>query len=114
MSDMKNENMFKRYFANFGLKQICDLAMIVAALVLIAGLFTAIGSVTAANIIILVGLAMYAISSCLAVFLSVRVLLSKINKRSPEYKRAIVNIVIMGVLFALSVFGVIWISVVII
>ncbi len=37
------------------------------------------------------------------------VLFSKnVNHRDPAYKSAIINVVIMGVLFALAVFGLVW------
>jgi hypothetical protein len=35
-------------------------------------------------------------------------LCSKINHRSPEYKNAIINTVIMGVIFAVALFGFIY------
>lgn len=104
----KQQNFFVRYFSNFGIKQACDIAMLVGAIVLIVGLFVALASVTAANIILIVGLSIYVLASATAVYMAVRVLLSDLNRRSPEYKRAIANTVVMGVLFALSVFGLIW------
>ncbi|MDR0426523.1 MAG: hypothetical protein LBH24_05045 [Clostridiales bacterium] len=108
MANTKKQNFFVRYFSNFGLKQLCDLAMIVGAIVLIVGLFVAIASVAASEIILIVGMGIYIAASAAAIYLSVRVLTGKLNHRSPEYKRAIANTVIMGILFALSVFGFIW------
>lgn len=97
----KKKNPIAAYFFPFGLKQLTDLLMLGGAIVLLVGLFTA-------NIIITVGLCIYALAAAIAIFRSVKVLTSKINKRSPEYKAAIVNTVVMGIIFVLTVFGIIY------
>lgn len=97
----KKRNFIQAYFSDFGVRQICDFLMLGGAIVLLVGLFVS-------EIVIAVGLGIYLAASCLAIFRSVRVLCSKINHRSPEYKNAIVNTVIMGVIFALALFGFIY------
>lgn len=101
----EKKNAIAHYFENFGLKQICDIMMILGAVLLIVGLFVSIASVVASEIILGIGLGIYIIACILALVSTVKVLLSKINRRSPEYKRAITNTVIMGVILALAIFG---------
>ena len=107
----KRNNVFKEYFSEFGLRQICDIVMLVGAITIIVGLFVAIGSVSASEIILLVGIAIYIVASGLAITRAVLVLVSNINHRAPEYKRAIVNTVIMSIIFALAVFALVWLIV---
>ena len=97
----KKRNFIQAYFSNFGVRQICDFLMLGGAIVLLVGIF-------ARNIVIAVGLGIYIVATLLALYRSVRVLCSKINRRSPEYKNAIINTVIMGLIFALALFGFIY------
>ena len=83
--------------------------MILGAVTLIVGLFVSLASLYVTIIILGVGLGIYVIASALAVLRAVLVLVSKINHRSPEYRRAIDNTVIMSVVFALAVFGLVYI-----
>lgn len=94
----KKRNFIQAYFSNFGIRQICDILMFGGAVVLLVGIFVS-------EIVIAVGLGIYLVATALAIFRSVRVLCSKINHRSPEYKNAIINTVLMGVIFALALFG---------
>lgn len=98
MAKSNKQNFFTAYFSNFGLRQICDFLMVGGAIVLLVGLFTQV-------IVITVGLGIYILATLIALFRSIKVLFSKINKRSPEYRNAIVNTVIMGVILVLAVFG---------
>ncbi|MDE6201505.1 MAG: hypothetical protein K2M47_06495 [Clostridiales bacterium] len=105
MAIKKKKNIFVRYFTPFGLRQVCDLVMLVGVVLLIVGLATVDG-------VLLAGFIAYAIGSGLSVARCCMVLFSKkINHRDPAYKAAIVNTVIMGVLFALAVFGLVWVIV---
>lgn len=97
----KKKNFIQAYFSDFGVRQICDFLMLGGAIVLLVGIFVS-------EIVIAVGLGIYLVATALAIFRSVRVLCSKINHRSPEYKNAIINTVIMGVIFALALFGFIY------
>ena len=102
MATKKKQNIFVRYFTPFGLRQICDIVMIVGVVLLIVGLFTVDG-------VLLAGFISYAIGSGLSVARCCLVVFSKtINHRDPAYKAAIINAAIMGVLFALAVFGIVW------
>lgn len=102
MATKKKKNVFVRYFTPFGLRQVCDLVMLVGVILLIVGLCNLDG-------VLLAGFICYAIGSGLSVVRCCTVLFSKkINHRDPAYKAAIVNAVIMGVLFALAVFGLVW------
>ena len=107
----EKKNAIARYFENFGLKQICDIMMLVGAITILVGLFVAISSVVASEIILGIGLGIYIIACILALISTVKVLLSKINHRSPEYKRAIANTIIMGIILALAIFGFIFLLV---
>lgn len=97
----KKRNPFAAYFTPFGLKQLCDILMLGGAVVVLVGIFVS-------DIVIAVGLGIFAVASAIAIIRSVKVLLSKINKRSPEYKNAVINTVVMSVFFALSLFGFIY------
>lgn len=101
----RRKNAFVRYFVPFGLRQICDLLLLSAAIVLIVGMCI---YETATTIVLLVGLIMFALGSLLAMVRAIRVLTSGINKRAPEYKHAIVNTVLMGIMLALAVVGIIY------
>lgn len=111
MANVKKQNIFARYFENFGLRQICDMMMVAGAILLIVGLSISAASLSASFIVLGVGLGIYIVASGLAIVRAVLVLTSKINHRAPEYKRAIVNTVIMGVIFALAVFALIYLLV---
>lgn len=98
----KKRNVFVRYFTPFGLRQVCDLIMLVGFILLIVGLCTVEG-------VLLAGFICYALGAGLSVARCCMVLFSKnVNHRDPAYKSAIINVSIMGVLFALAVFGFIW------
>lgn len=97
----KKKNFIQAYFSHFGIRQICDFLMLGGAIVLLVGIFTS-------EIVIAVGLGIYLVATVLAIYRSVRVLCSKINHRSPEYKNAIINTVIMGLIFGLALFGFIY------
>lgn len=97
----KKRNAFKDYFSNFGLRQICDFLMVGGMIVMIVGLCTT-------EVVVTVAMGIFIVASVLALVRSVKVLFSKINHRAPEYKAAIINTVIMGVVFALATFGFIW------
>ena len=102
MAVKKKRNAFVRYFTPFGVRQVCDLLMLAGFILLIVGLFTVDG-------VLLAGFITYALGAGMSVARCCTVLFSKkINHRDPAYKSAIINACIMGVLFALAVFGLIW------
>ncbi len=102
MAVKKKRNVFVRYFTPFGLRQVCDLVMLVGVVLLIVGLFNY-------DAILLAGFICYAAGAAISVVRCCTVLFSKkINHRDPAYKSAIINAAIMGVLLALAIFGIIW------
>ncbi len=102
MAVKKKHNAFVRYFTPFGVRQVCDLLMLAGFILLIVGLCTVDG-------VLLAGFITYALGAGMSVARCCMVLFSKkINHRDPAYKSAIINACIMGVLFALAVFGLIW------
>ena len=99
------------YFSNFGLRQICDIAMLLGAVLVLVGLFVALGSLKASHIILGIGLGVYIVATALSLVRTITVLVTVKNHRNPEYKRAIVNTVIMGIIFAIAVFGFVYLLV---
>ncbi|MCL2752201.1 MAG: hypothetical protein FWE62_05550 [Firmicutes bacterium] len=92
---------FKNYFSDFGFRQATGLALIAAAIVLLVG-------ICAKSVpVMVVGLALYAACGLSGVAQSVFVML-KNNKRSPQFKRAVISLVCMAVLLALSVLGIVY------
>lgn len=98
----KKQNFITAYFSDFGLRQICDFLMIAGAIVLIVGLSTKL------ELILTIGFGIYAAAAALAMARAIKVLVSGINHRAPEYKNAVVNICVMSAIFVLTVFGFIW------
>lgn len=101
MAKAKKKNFIAAYFSNFGLRQICDILMLIGAVMIIVGLCST-------ELVLTIGFGIYAVASALAIVRAVLILVSGINHRAPEYKNAIVNVCVMSVIFALSVFGFIW------
>ncbi len=97
----KKQNIFVRYFTPFGLRQVCDFVMLVGFVLLIVGLCTTEG-------VLLAGFICYAVGSLTSVVRCCITLFTTKNHRDPVFKTAVVNTVIMGVLFALALFGLIW------
>ena len=97
----KNQNAFVRYFTPFGLRQVGDLVMLVGFIILIVGLCTN-------DYVLLAGFICYLIGSGIAIARCCMTLITTKNHRDPVFKSALINVVIMGVLFALALFGMIW------
>ncbi|MCH5163088.1 MAG: hypothetical protein J1G38_06320 [Clostridiales bacterium] len=100
-SSRKNQNVFVRYFTPFGLRQVCDFVMLIGFVLLIVGLCTN-------ESVLLVGFIFYLVGSLGAVVRCCITLFTTENHRDPAFKTAIINVVIMGILFALALFGMIW------
>jgi len=104
MAKRKQKNVLARYFSPFGLRQIGDIILIVLAPIMtILGM--ALFSIT--PYILPVGLGLFMLGGCIAILRAVLVLVTTKNKRSPEYKRAIVNIVIMALIVIVAMIGMI-------
>lgn len=104
MERTQKKNVFVRYFTPFGLRQIGDLLMLAGFVVLIVGLCTV-------NAVLLAGFICYGAGSACAVTRCVITLVKTKNHRDPTFKNAVINVCIMGVLFALAVFGIVWAAV---
>lgn len=97
----KKQNAFVAYFTPFGLKQIADFIMLIGLVLLIVGLCTN-------KTVLLAGFVCYAVAACAAIALCIKTFITTKNHRDPKFKNAIINVSIMGVLFALALFGLIW------
>lgn len=99
------------YFSNFGLRQICDIAMLLGAILLIVGLFVSLGSLKAAYILLGIGLGVYIVACALSLVRTIKTIVTIDNHRNPEYKKAIVNTVIVAVILAVAIFGLVYLLV---
>lgn len=99
-----NGNNFKSYFSHFGLRQICDITLLTAAIILLVGMFVQPVAVK------IVGFVLFIVGSIIAIVRMILILVRGVNKSSPEFRNAIVNLVIMSVVFCLSLFGLIYCS----
>lgn len=86
------------YFSHFGWKQICDMVLVAAAVVLIVGLFAETPVVGA------VGFAMFAVGAAISAVMRF-VQLAHSPKGTPEFRNALIISIAMSVAFALSVAG---------
>lgn len=87
---------------------VCNLTIVAAAIVLLVALCVNNNNVTAFNVLILVGCAVCALAAIVVLVRAIMVLCGKLNHRSPEYKNAITCTVFMGIVFALSVLGLVY------
>jgi len=103
-SNKKKRNPFVAYFVPFGLRKASDLLMIVGAIMIFIGLF--VHGFRQVNAVIAIGLIMYLVASGISIFRCVTVLQDKeISTKAIARRNAIINIVIMGVVFVLAVLG---------
>ncbi len=100
----KKKNVFQRYFENFGLKQICDILMVIALILVIVGWI--LWQTT--EIILIISFALFVLTSALSIIRCIGIIRKEPNKRSPERRAAVVNVVIMIVFFAVALFALIW------
>jgi hypothetical protein len=101
----KKKNFIVRYFENFGLKQISEILLFVGLITLCVSLFFT-EQVEFARIFMSTTLAVVAFAFALCVVRHVLVLTNKkINHRSPEYKGAMINVVIAGIFFIVALVG---------
>ena len=106
-SKKKKRNPIVAFFVPFGLRQVNFFLIVAAVIVMFVGIFASVGD-SANNTVALVGFILFAAACLLAMYRCLTVIFKKdVNKRDPEYKTALVNLIIMGVLLVLSVFGII-------
>lgn len=100
----RSKNPIVRYFTPFGVRQICDILLFVAAITVIVGMIV----YKSTDVVLIVGISLFLAGALLAVYRSSRILLSGINKRSPEFKSAMVNTIIMGVITVVAILGLVF------
>lgn len=102
MTDNKHDNSEKTtssgYFSRFGLRQVCDIALGVAAVLLIIGLF--IETV----VVSIIGFALFAAASAVSA-VRCAVVLFRVSRGTPEYRNALIGLIAMAIVFALSLTG---------
>jgi len=103
MAKKKQQNALVRYFVPFGIKQLSDILMLAASIILIVGLCI----YEKLPVLIVVGLGIFIVGALLSLVKSVAVMRSA-NRRSPEYKNAIASLVIVIIMLVIAVFGIVW------
>jgi len=102
----KNKSALVGLFVPFDLRKLCNWLMVIGAILILAGLIA--HAVAQANVTVIIGLIFYAVASVLSMYRCLRVMLRKdINKKSNEYKNAVINLVIMAVFLILSILGIV-------
>lgn len=94
----KKSNFLAAYFKDFGLRQFVGLIIIACSIALIFGL------IFKSQLTLLIAFSVYAGGAFLSMAESVMIM-TKAHKRSPEFKRAMVNLIIMTVIFAIALFA---------
>ena len=96
----RSRNIFAAYFTPFGLRQICDLLFLAGTIVIIVGLSIS------TDLVITIGLGIYIAACLIAMYRALKVMVKKgVNKRSPEFKSAMINLIIMSVILVVAVLG---------
>ena len=97
----RKRNFFAEYFRTFGLRQLIGLVMVACSIALIFGL------IFRSEITLLIAFSVYSAAALCSILMSVLTMI-KNNRRSPEFKRAMINLIIMTVIFALALFAAIF------
>jgi len=92
----------------YGFRIFTDLLIAIGAVLMIVSLFFAGGNPGRTHVVMLVGLFFVLAASVVGLIFDALILSSKINKRSPRYRSALVNTFVMGAIFAVSLFGIIF------
>lgn len=95
------------YFSGFGLKQVCDIILISASIVLVVGMFVEPVAVA------IVGFALFIVGSSVSIVRGIMTLMRKISRTSPEFRNAVVNVIVMTIVFGLSIFGLVYHAIVV-
>lgn len=94
----KKSNFIVEYFRGFGLRQLVGLIIIACSIALIFGL------IFKSEMTLIIAFSVYAAAAFLSMAMSI-VTMTKNHPRSPEFKRAMVNLIIMTVIFAIALFA---------
>ena len=89
----KEQNIFVAYFKPFGLRQICDILMLASAVLIIISLCL----YETGLLIMTIGLALFIVAAALSLIRSVVFITGNVNKRSPEFKKALTTIIFMAI-----------------
>ncbi len=89
----KKQNAFVSYFKPFGMRQLCDIMMVVSAILIIISLCL----YETGLLIMTIGLAFFIVPAAISMIRAILFLTGDVNKRSPEFKKAITIIVFMAV-----------------
>jgi len=99
---------FGKSLKKHGFRIFSDIFMLVGAILMIVSLFFIVSNPGRTHIIILVGLFFVLAATVIGLIFDAVILGSKINKRSPRYRSALVHTIIMAIIFAATLFGIIW------
>lgn len=103
----KRKNFIARYFKNFGLKQISEILLFIGLVALIVSLFFT-EQVEFAKTFMAITIGVVALGFALGFARHLLVVLGKkLNRRSPEFKNALVNAIVSGALTLLAIVGLI-------
>ncbi|MBR6788902.1 MAG: hypothetical protein IKM44_03755 [Clostridia bacterium] len=94
--------MDNKYFSSFSLRHVCDLTLVVGAVFLLVGIFVSPIWVS------IVGYSLFIIGAGLSVVRAIIAITKVVSKKSPEFRNAIINMVIMIIVLGLSVFGLVY------
>lgn len=102
----KKKNFIAAYFTPFGLKQICDIILLIGAVLLIVGMCVSLSTLVVA----LIGTIFMAVGSFIVVC-RMTYTMTHVNKKTSRFKNALVNLILMSIFFAVSLFLAIFIGV---
>lgn len=100
----KKKNFFAQYFSNFGLRQLSGILFLLSAIAIIVGL------IIKHELTLLISFSVYAAAAALAIIHSIKGMIGR-NKKSPEFKRATINLIIVSVILIIAVLGIIFIAI---
>lgn len=90
----KKQNAFAAYFKPFGLRQICDILMIISAILIIISICLN----QTGLLIMTIGLSLFIAAAALSIIKAILIITTdKVNKRSPEFKKAVTVIIFMAI-----------------
>jgi len=100
----KQKNFFLRWLEDFGMRQLIGIIMVVAAIL------TAFGAIFMVEGLILSGLYVYLVAALLTVAVAAYNMRA-VGKKSPVYKRHMINMIVMSVVAALTLAAIIYVHI---
>ncbi|MCL2370010.1 MAG: hypothetical protein FWC80_02115 [Firmicutes bacterium] len=95
------------YLRKLGIKFYLDLIMGLAVIITVIVALASIGSPDRFHIAVLVGMFIVLVLAIAILIYDLRILLSKINRRSPRFRSAKANAIMMSIIFVVTVVGII-------